>query len=423
MTQSQGLSEAGCALAVTASDFDEDGDLDLIVANDFGPDIEPNRFYRNNTHTPNGAGFGFTEVGTEINADQAIYGMGIAIGDYDQDLDLDYYITNNGSNILLNNDGAIFSEIAMESKADNTWNVQDSIFAVGWGCAFLDIDNDTDLDLYITNGFVPGPDFLPTNISDRDRILVNNGDGTFKDDDPDYQIDNAFVARGMAYSDLDNDGDLDIISVVQKAPINATRNTKMFLNQLPTDDNQHNWLQIKLTGTTVNRDAYGSKVYVYAGGQTFLQESNGGASHCSNSTSILHFGLGNIESVDSLKVIWTGGWKAQTHTDIQVNRRIIVTEDELAFTTNTQDLPFGAALKLYPNPNRQEMFLEIPSSIQTQSLEYAIFSMAGQAILPFQKLDVHSASIKIDTQALPSGIYFLRLKNETAQETFKFVKH
>jgi len=154
------LDDFGCALAVVNTDFDMDGDGDLLLANDFGEFIIPNGLYRNDSST-------FTNVAEEWSANQGIYGMGIAVGDLDNDLDLDYYITNLGSNILLNREENQFNEIGAASNTQDTWVIEDSILSVSWGTSFIDYDNDRDLDLFIANGYVPGPSFIPTSINNK----------------------------------------------------------------------------------------------------------------------------------------------------------------------------------------------------------------------------------------------------------------
>ena len=417
------LDDTGCALAVTASDFDNDGDLDLIVANDFGPDIEPNRFFLNDLD--NGR---FQEIGKEINANQAIYGMGFAVGDYDNDLDLDYYVTNNGNNLLLNNENGQFTDAAAISGTDYTWNdIQNSVLSVSWGCAFLDLDNDTDLDLYVANGFVPGPTYLPTNIEDYDKVFLNNGNGVFQEDTVNYLIDNPFVSRGMAHSDIDNDGDLDVISVVQKAPLNATRNSKLFQNQLINNDDSNslgkNWLQLQLTGVTVNRDAYGSKVYLYADNQTFMRELNGGSSHCSHSTSILHFGLNTIEQVDSIVIHWTGGTKQQTIYKISANRRILVTEAAAAFTTSIDDpILVADAIKIFPNPSQDWLSIEL-TALKNRTAMVTILTATGQTLFSTSLTAANQSLFRIPIMDLSSGIYFLKVESEQNIQLLKFVKN
>jgi len=166
----------GCSLAVVSTDYDNDGDMDIYVANDFGEFIETNQLYQNR-QIMNGALF--DEVATEVNADLAMYGMGIAVGDIDRDMDLDYYVTNFGKNALLLNDGESFSNIADDAGAGNEWVITDSLMAIGWGTAFLDVDNDSDLDLYVANGYVPSPSFLPSTLYMNDKLFINEGNLQF----------------------------------------------------------------------------------------------------------------------------------------------------------------------------------------------------------------------------------------------------
>ena len=154
VSQIAGVNSNSCSLAVSSSDFDNDGDPDIYLANDFGPFIIPNMLLQNN----NGA---FQDVSQTASANVAHYGMGVAIGDIDDDLDLDYYITSFGRNALLINEDGIFDNQTALYNIEDEWVIEDSLLTVGWGTAFLDIDNDLDLDLFVSNGYVPSPSFLP----------------------------------------------------------------------------------------------------------------------------------------------------------------------------------------------------------------------------------------------------------------------
>ena len=214
-SQSLNLIDQGCALAVAATDFDLDNDLDIYIANDFGPFIQANHLFRN--EYPNAV---FQNVGSSLNAATPMYGMGLALGDIDFDLDMDYYITNFGKNQLLRNDLTGFTDITDQAKVGDEWVVEGESLAIGWGTAFLDFDNDTDLDLYVANGFVPSPEFLPSTFNMNDQLYRCEENLTYSKVGVEYGIENPHVSRGMAYSDYDNDGDLDILSVVLNVPIN-----------------------------------------------------------------------------------------------------------------------------------------------------------------------------------------------------------
>ena len=325
------LNDSGCSLAVTISDFDTDGDADIYLANDFGEFILPNSLYQNNNGN-------FEDVAPLLEADISMYGMGITVGDVDMDRDMDFYVTNFGKNVLLENNQTVFTEIGSEAGVADEWVFQDSVQAIGWGTAFLDIDNDMDLDLYVANGFVPGPSaILSTGTGQPDRLFINDGIGNFTEVSEGYGTTNTQEARGVSFADYDNDGDLDIVSVVLNIPQNiANPQTKIFKNNL---GNEKNWLQVTLEGTEINRDAIGSRLSLHLGNTVLEREVNGGSSHCSFNSSKIHFGLDDVEVVDSLVVTWTGGEKTETVYDIAANQLIHIVEDTTVIVppVSTQD--------------------------------------------------------------------------------------
>lgn len=413
-----GLADTGCALATAATDYNNDGDMDLYIANDFGEFIQPNKLYRNNFPNDN-----FSEVGETTGADLPMYGMGIAIGDIDQDLDLDYYVTNFGLNEMIRNDGGSFTNVTEECGAGNEWVHQDSTMTVGWGTAFIDIDNDTDLDLYVANGYVPSPEFLPSTIFMNDKLFLNEGDLPFTDTGEDYGIVNRYNARGMSYSDFDNDGDIDILSIVLNIPMNDEGwATLLYRNEA---GNQNNWVQVTLEGVEANRDAYGSKVIVYSDGKALLQELGGGSSHASHPSSRIHFGLGQATTIDSIQVIWTGGQRTQTYPDATINQVIHIVEDttiaNIPVRTGNLALP-SKAVKVYPNPADQQVTLEwnINSVLALQKVE--LFNTAGQLVLQ-QSLNTSAArgKLSLNTASLAPGMYYLLLRTEQGVVSRKLV--
>ena len=148
MAEDLGINNQGCALAMTATDYDRDGDSDLMIANDFGEFIVPNRLYNNNYPS-----FSCDDVAPATGANIGLYGMGVAIGDYDEDQDLDYYITNLGANALLKQDDGQFQDVALETGTINDFS--DSLLHTSWGTFFEDLDNDSYLDLFVTNRTYP----------------------------------------------------------------------------------------------------------------------------------------------------------------------------------------------------------------------------------------------------------------------------
>jgi len=208
------LDNAGCALAVTASDYDADGDLDIYLANDFGEFILPNSLFQNNEGE-------FTDVAEETGADIGIFGMGIAVGDIDMDLDLDYYVTNLGRNVLLQNEEGGFNDITTTAGVENSWVIQDALRTTGWGTAFLDFDNDMDLDLFVSNGVIPADEFIATSIPDPNKLYENDGTGNFTDVSAAANVENLTIGRGLATADYDNDGDVDVLNVVLRGTVDG----------------------------------------------------------------------------------------------------------------------------------------------------------------------------------------------------------
>ncbi|MDF1695616.1 MAG: FG-GAP-like repeat-containing protein [Saprospiraceae bacterium] len=393
VSQSMGLFEAGCALAVTATDYDNDGDMDLLVGNDFGPFIEPNMVFRNDYNE----GGKFTEVASVLGADQEMFSMGFAIGDYDNDLDLDYYISNLGKNVFLEKEGDEFVESAEAAGIENEFSGYNSSLSVSWGNLFADIDNDMDLDLFVANGYVAAPSFVDNSTLDPDRLFINNGDKTFTEADSTSGINNHLVSRGCAYSDIDMDGKIDILSIVFDKPgFGFTPSSCLFKN---ATTNTNNWVKIKLEGTESNRSAYGSKIFVYTGNDIQMSELNGGASFCSHNTSYMHFGIGQYESIDSVKIVWPGGKNSQIETEVLVNSVNYIKE---RISTKTAELD-SDYFTISPSPS--EGIITISGTNSSQFQKAIIFDQLGKRV-------VTSYSKQIDFSFSPSGTYFIKVYNQ-----------
>ncbi len=419
------IDDDGCTLAVVSSDFDNDGDLDIYVANDFGDFIEPNNLFKN--ITIDSVDF-YNEIGTSVNADISMYGMGIAVGDVDRDLDLDYYITNFGKNVFLRNDGDTFTNITDMTGTGDEFIV-DSLLAIGWGTAFLDIDNDTDLDLYVANGYVPSPAFLESKIFMNDKLFLNEGNLQFVDTDTTYGIQNKWTSRGMAYSDYDNDGDLDILSVVLNVPQNDTGwKTLLYRNE---KGNEKNWLQVSLEGVEVNRDAYGSKIIVHAGSQALLEEVSGGSSHCSHSSSRIHFGLDTLTTVDSLEVLWTGGNRRQIIYDLDVNQVLQIMEDttlallndttsmDTVVLINTNDLTLQKpSMTVFPNPTKDVLNIAFQNNNENGILLLSNILGQTERRIPVAR---YEEKIILSMEDIASGVYFVIFETDKERVVQKVV--
>jgi hypothetical protein len=277
-------------LGVICSDFDEDGFVDIFVAND----STPNFFYHNN-----GDGT-FKEIaftsGTAVNESGSEQGsMGVTLGDYDHDGRLDLFITNfdDEYNILYHNDGQnSFTDVSFKSKVGEI-----SLAYVGWGTQFFDYDNDGWVDLFVANGHI-----YPQRGHYRQREFLhhNNQDGTFSE--VAAQTGSALmeerVGRGAAFGDIDNDGDVDMVVADLDGGPQLLRND---------GGNANNSILVKTVGVKNNRDGIGARVKIVSGDMTQIDEVRSGGSYLSQSDFRLHFGLQKRTRVDLMEVRWPNG--------------------------------------------------------------------------------------------------------------------
>lgn len=313
-----GLNNSGCGLATTFSDFDNDNDPDILLANDFGMWVSPNAAFENLYPQD-----GFVNSADKAGLELEMYGMGIAVGDYDHDKDLDYYFASIGNNFLMQNQGnGKYIDVATQLGVQN-----DSLYdgservVTSWGTAFLDVNNDSFDDLFVANGKVSS--FFLVASEDPNKLYLNDGMGGFKDVSRSAGVDVDDVNRSLVYADYDNDGDLDVlITTLNRPDVPADDRVLLYRNDLKNDNN---WLQVQLEGTRSNRDGFGAKIFIYSGDDSWVHEVTGGSSFRSQHSSIAHFGLGLSKKVDSLEIIWPGGAR-QVLKNLEINQRLKVVE-------------------------------------------------------------------------------------------------
>ena len=281
-------------------DMDDDGLLDLLVANDSGP----NHVYRNL------GGGKFEDISYPSGAALDGQGreqahMGVAIGDYDNDGRSDIHITNfaDDFNVLYrNHDGTSFTDVSLQAGVAQT-----SVPFLGWGTDFLDYDNDGWLDLVVVNGHVyPSADRLPWNTSYAQRALLfrNLAGRRFQEIGAAAGpgLTTPRVSRGSAVGDLDNDGGIDLV-------INNIDGTPTLARNVGAATAGH-WLTVRLIGDPAKRsprDAIGSTVFLTAGGIRRRGEVASGRGQISQSDTRVHFGLGTATAVTKLEVRWPNG--------------------------------------------------------------------------------------------------------------------
>ena len=314
VSERAGISEAsGKGLGVVCGDVDNDGDVDIFVAND----TTPNLLYRNNpnrvkmTEDALFSGVALSEEG------RAYSGMGANLGDFDNDGYLDVVITNfqDQTNSLYHNaQSGFFNEVSFAKGIG-----EKSLPYLAWGVDFVDFNNDGWLDLFIANGH------LDDNIAEIDPIgtyaqpnqLFLNNQGINFSEIADTAIAAQKVSRGTAFGDIDNDGDIDIVVSNLKDSPTVLRND---------GGNTGRWLSVKLVGTHCNRDAIGARVTVVSGGLTQIREVKSGSGYLSQNDLRLHFGLGAETPVDTLTVRWLCG-KVQTLQNVETNQVLVISEN------------------------------------------------------------------------------------------------
>lgn len=385
-----GTGNEGCGLATVASDTDNDGDQDLLLINDFGQWIEPDALYRNDF--PQNS---LRADGATADFNTRHYGMGIAVGDVNEDLLMDYYITNIGANtFLLNKGGNRFIEQAGPYRIKDEFTGFGN-FTSGWGTFFADLNNDTYLDLFVANGFVNSgvdqDDFIQP-----DKVFRGLADQRFFDASSLSGIVDTLTSRGAVYGDFNMDGLLDILVLtlaVDEAPINL----RYYENRTK---NSGHYIGFRLSSIVDNRDAYGSRIIVYAGGRAFLRELSSGGSHGSQHSSLLHFGLGEISQVDSVKVQWPSGKIGKLYAP-EIDQIHFLQPDDLISATNQENLK--NQLKVFPNPTSGLLNLKGLTDMQS----FKLYDIFGRQILT----GIISASDpSIDLSGIVSGFYILRIQ-------------
>lgn len=316
VTKKAGLYDTSSkALGVVAFDYDLDGWPDLFVAND----TQPNKLYRNNKNGTFSdkavmAGVAFSEAGV------ARAGMGVDAADFTNS-GYPGIIVGNFSNEMIglyHNEGTgLFID-----EAPATAVGQDSILTLTFGTFFFDFDLDGKTDIFAANGHVHDDiskvqqtvtyaqsPHLFQNLGNHRFALVTKSVGN--------SLQKPIVARGAAYSDIDNDGDLDILISTNGGAAVLFRN----------EGTANHYLKLKLVGTKSNRDAIGARVVVHlSDNNSQWQQVKSGMSYCSQSELPLTFGLGKITSVPKVEIFWPSG-RTQVLQNVTSGKMLTVRED------------------------------------------------------------------------------------------------
>jgi hypothetical protein len=314
-TEASGIADhPGAGMGTCTADYDNDGDTDIFVGNDdYGNSLFRNDGTGRFDEVALVTGFAYDLEGSAQSS------MGVTCADYDNDGWLDIEVTsyqNELATLYRNIEGEFFEDVTRMTGAGLSTKAY-----VTWGNGFADFDNDGDKDLWINCGHLqPYVERYDDTTSYRapNTLLMNTGKGTFVNvsDRAGDGMKVRLVSRGAAFGDLDNDGDVDVVILNSRTEPTLLRNDSTTGNH---------WLQVRLRGTTTNRDGIGAHVRVTAGGRTQLDEVHSGIGYQSHYGMRLHFGLGKHNTVDRIEVRWIGGG-TDVLRDVPADQVLTVTE-------------------------------------------------------------------------------------------------
>lgn len=308
----------GAGMGTICGDVDDDGDTDIITANDMSGNflfINDGRGHFEETGLL--AGLAFDDNG------QAQGSMGMELGDYDNDGRLDLYVTayqEQLSPLYRNLGDGFFEDVTTQTGAS-----AGTVAYVTWGSGLVDFDGDGDRDLFVACGHLqPNVEAYDkrTTYNQRNKLYENDGHGRFTDvsDQSGPGLLVRLSSRGAACDDLDNDGDVDIVI------LNSQDKPTLLRNDTPR---QGHWLGVLLKGTRTNRDGVGARVRVHAGDLVLLDEVHSGRGYQSHYGTRLYFGLGPRTEVERIEVAWIGG-KTDVYRNIKADQRILLEEGKSA---------------------------------------------------------------------------------------------
>ncbi|MFO0942104.1 MAG: CRTAC1 family protein [Pirellulales bacterium] len=304
-TKEIGLQPAGKGLGVLTADFDQDGWIDVYVAND----AVNNYYYKNNVGH-------FEEVG-QMNATAADEegmaqgSMGLCAVDFDNDLKLDIFVCNYENQafcLYKNDDGSNYRCVSTVAglMALGTLNV-------AWGAVAHDFDLDGDEDIVVTNGHV----MRSADPAQQPIVLINSEKSRFVQQIfSDGYLSKKWRGRGLVAFDFDGDGDHDLLFT------HVNQNVALLENDTVTSGK---WWRLDLVGVTSNRDGIGARIIIESKKRKLLRQINGGGSYISQNPYTVHWGLPADDTVEKVTIHWPSG-QVQVLTDLPHNSRITIVE-------------------------------------------------------------------------------------------------
>lgn len=341
ITEGELVTDFGATRETQWADYDNDGDQDVLVLNQTTSLAVQ---YQTRLYKNNGDGTFTRVLGSAFEAVNYV-DRSCSWGDYDNDGDLDVFITGSQNRLYRNNGDGTFTEMTSSVVAESQTTTNGS-----YGSAWADMDNDGDLDVFAM-GF-------------NTMLYYNNGDGTFTK----YATPELFNAPGLAklygpaLEDVDNDGFLDFHN---GGFSNPDIPNVIYRNTTPASASRK-WLKVKLTGTTSNRLGVGARITVIAGGKTQIREVQSHTAQATQSSPTQHFGLGNAATIVSITVKWPSGIE-QALTDVNPNQTLTIIEDGDGPAV-TSLLPADDAVDVPVNTTLEITFDEPPIAVAGKNL-------------------------------------------------------
>lgn len=357
-------------------DYNNDGFQDIYVINDRY--ATANILYHNNG---NGT---FTNVSVSSGTNLMLNAMSTAVDDYDYDGYLDIYVTNTSEgNVMLHNNGnGTFSNTAASTGT--------IVNRYTWGANFLDADNDTDLDLYISTAESTVSAFYER-ISNTSFQLSNTAG---------FNVD-TFNSLSNVIGDVNNDGYTDIF-VNNRPP----QNSSLWRNAGGTN----NWLKVKLEGVESNRNGIGSWIEIMANGQVMYRYTLCGESFLGQNSATETFGVGTATNIDYVKVKWLSGVE-DVLTDVAPNQTLNILEGSSPLSIEEATLQ---SISIVPNPsNGLIRFINAPADF-----EVTLFDVSGRKI---DHRKMYDSNKELDLSNFSNGIYLLQIKTETSTLTKRLI--